>query len=504
MAKAIISRFDGGLAEDIRTTATNQCATAVNFDVHTNPHKLTPYSDPVAETHTSGPMIDYAITDVASLNVSAVPTIHGMGRTNSGATTLSIFKKSSTSDITSIWSAALATGGNVAPGTLIRYYDATANLDKLYFLNGGVFSSFDTPATITTHGAIATPYTTNLYPRPFVHPVDNAMYIGGANKVYKFDAVTYTSATLLHTLADYFEITSFADYGTYLAIGGRYFGRDRKSTVYLSNKDITSPQELPVSSIDWGEGSLVHIENIGGVLVGISYTEEVGSYTSVAKYKLFIKTYSGGTVRTIKEIETRRSDDVKIWTAKSGDKLYFGFDTDRALYVVGMNKLGEIFIVPDRYYNPTGSYITGTFNGVSFIGDISFVAYQDGGTTGYLVRQGTSSAYTLTSIYETTVNSGVVEDHRVLNKQIKKIRISYTVNTANGTVGVGLRLDSQTASYDSVISESKSSTGEYVTTATMKADGSAFDTCYELQLRLTSTGNVSIKRVEVEYDVIND
>ena len=330
------------------------------------------------------------------------------------------------------------------------------------------------------------------------------MYIGGANKVYKFDAVTYTSATLLHTLADYFEITSFADYGTYLAIGGRYFGRDRKSTVYLSNKDITSPQELPVSSIDWGEGSLVHIENIGGVLVGISYTEEVGSYTSVAKYKLFIKTYSGGTVRTIKEIETRRSDDVKIWTAKSGDKLYFGFDTDRALYVVGMNKLGEIFIVPDRYYNPTGSYITGTFNGVSFIGDISFVAYQDGGTTGYLVRQGTSSAYTLTSIYETTVNSGVVEDHRVLNKQIKKIRISYTVNTANGTVGVGLRLDSQTASYDSVISESKSSTGEYVTTATMKADGSAFDTCYELQLRLTSTGNVSIKRVEVEYDVIND
>ena len=77
MAKAIINRFDGGMASDLRTTSTNQCASSVNFDISTNPHKLKPYSDPIAETHASGPMTDYAITDVAVLNISGTtPTIY--------------------------------------------------------------------------------------------------------------------------------------------------------------------------------------------------------------------------------------------------------------------------------------------------------------------------------------------------------------------------------------------------------------------------------------------
>lgn len=502
--KAILKRFDGGLAEDIRTEATNQCATAVNFDVHTSPHKLTPYSDPIAETHASGPITDYAITDVAVLNIAGTPTVYGMGRTGSGVTTVSIFKKSSTSDITSAWSAALATSGNVAPGTLLSYYDMTASLDKLYFLNGGTFSSFDTPSTITTHGAINTPQITNTYPRPFRHPIDDTVYVGGGNKVYKFDAVTYTSATLLHTLNKNFEVSAFADYGSYLAMGGRYYGKDKRSVVYLSNKDITSPQELPFTDIDWGEGSLIHIENIGDTLVGISYTENVGSYSTVTKYKLYVKTYSGGTVQTIKEIETRRSDAIKIWTAKSGDKLYFGYDTDRALYVVGKNKLGDIFVVPDRFYTPTGSYITGTFNGVSFVGDISFTAYQDGGTTGYLARQGTGTAYTLTSLYETTINPNMKVEDRTLRKKLKKVRISYTVNAANGTVGVGFRQDTQVSGYTTMISKSQTSVGEYNTTSFNFSDGTQPDEGYEFQFQLTSTGNVSIKQFEYEYDIVND
>ena len=78
MAKAILNRFDGGIAEDVRTTSTNQCASSVNFDTQTNPHKLIPYSDPVAETHAGGTTTDYNITDVAVVNVSSVPTIYSL------------------------------------------------------------------------------------------------------------------------------------------------------------------------------------------------------------------------------------------------------------------------------------------------------------------------------------------------------------------------------------------------------------------------------------------
>lgn len=503
MAKAIINRFDGGMASDLRTTSTNQCASSANFDISTNPHKLTPYSDPIAETHASGPMTDYAITDVAVLNISGTtPTIYGMGRTNSGSTNLSIFKKSSTSDITAQWSAALASGGTRSPGSLLGYYDQTAGADKLYFINGGAWGVFTDPSTISTAGGLVGPYTTNVYPKPYRHPIDNTVYLGAANKVYKFDAVTYTTATLLHTFGANFEVQSFTEHGNYLAIGGRYFGRDKKSSVYLSNRVI--PNDGAQQVIDWGEGSLVAIENIDGYIVGVSYTEDVGGYSTIATYKLYIKVWNGGEVQTVKEIETRRSDEIKIWKAKHDNKLYFGYDTDRALYVVGRNELGQWFVVGDRYYNPSGSYISGTFNGISFVGDIAFIAYQDGGTTGYLVRQGTGSTYSLTSYYNTTINPGMDISHRTLRKKLKSVRVAYTAEANNGTVGVGFRQDTQTASYTSIISNTEATAGEYVIHADMAETGEGFDEGYEFQFQLTSTGNVGIKQFEYEYEIVND
>src|ERR1700741_19589 len=221
MAKVTINRFDGGIAEDIRTTAKNQCQTSANFDIHTNPHKLIPYSDPIAETHASGPITDYAITDTAVINIGGTtPTVYGMGRRSAVSTNLAIFKKDSTTDITAQWTAEVANGGTVSPGTFVNYYDLTATEDRAYMVNGAAWGVFDPPSTVTTAGSLVGPYTTNLYPKPFRHPLDNTLYLGAANKVYKFDAVTYTSATVLHTLGTNFEIQSFTDYGNYLAIGG--------------------------------------------------------------------------------------------------------------------------------------------------------------------------------------------------------------------------------------------------------------------------------------------
>ena len=214
--------------------------------------------------------------------------------------------------------------------------------------------------------------------------------------------------------------------------------------------------------------------------------------------------WNGGEVQTVKEIETRRSDEIKIWKAKHDNKLYFGYDTDRSLYVVGRNELGQWFVVGDRYYNPSGSYITGTFNGVSFVGDIAFIAYQDGGTTGYLVRQGTGASYTLPSYYTTTVNPGMSIEDRTKRKQIVNIRISYSVPIANGSVTVSYRGDSQTASFSTVVSKTQSSVGEYVTHADMMNDGTGFDEAYEFQFQLSSTGGAEIKQVEYEYKIVND
>lgn len=503
-----LTDWDGGHADDLRTTEGNQSESSLNFDITTNPHKMIPYSDPVAETVSTGSAVttDFTITDVAILPVSGVSTAYAMGRKSLASPFPAIFKKNSTSDITAAWAqVADAAGSTLTPNTLIEYYDKTAALNNLYFQAGGyLFYKFVAPSTITLVASMLSSYTLNFAPRPFRHPIDDTLYLASGNLVYKFDAVTYTVPTLVHTLAAYFEIQSFTDYGNYLAVGGKYLSRHKRSAVYLSNRVI--PNDGAQMVIDWGEGSLQILENIGGSLVGISYTETVGSYTTQNSYKIFIKVYSGGAVETIKEIATGSTATLRAWKSKSGDKLYFGYDTDNAMYVVGKNKKGRWYIAKNRYYNPTGSYLAGAsglLSGLSSVGDITFTSYGDATTDGYLARQGTGSAYTLTSTYSTTINPKMIVAHRVAKKRLLSVRVKYTVGTAGGTVGVLLKKDGA-SNFASIISQSQSSVGEYVTKSYKFADATEFDDAYEFQFQMTSVGNVSIEQLDYEYDILND
>jgi len=483
-----INTFDGGIAEDVRTTATNQCESSVNFDILTNPHKLLPYSDPVAETH-AGTVTDYTITDVAVVDVSGTETIYGMGRHASGSQDVAIFKKNSTTDITASWTAEVATNANdLTPGTLVEYKNF------LWYMSGGsTFSKFAPPSTISNVATLAGPYTTNFSPRPFRHPIDDTLYMASGNLVYKFDNVVYTTPTATYTLATNFEVQSFTDYGNYLAMGGKYLSKHKKSAVYLGDRDITTSLK-PQQVIDWGEGSLMILENVGGVLVGISYTENIGSYTTATRYKMYIKTYSGGSVQTVKEIITGSTENLRIWKAKSGDRLYFGFNGDDALYVLGKNKSGYWAVTKDRYINPTGSTITGAsgkLTGVSLLGDIMFTSYGDGTTDGYLTRQGTGTAYTLPSRYFTTVNPNMPLADRTKKKTLMEIRLSYTCSSTNGTANVYVYNNGGSSKL--ALTKTQTAVGEYLTTAFKYNDSTNFDESIELKFMLETTGNVSIK-----------
>lgn len=496
-----INTWDGGHAEDIRTTASNECESVVNFDILTNPHKLIPYSDPVAET-SSGTITDYTITDVAILNVSGTATIYGMGRKALADQSVEILKKSSTSDITSAWSLVASNANVLTPGTLIEYKDI------LWFITGGsTWSKFVPPSTITALTTFAAGYTSNFAPKPFRHPVDDSLYFALGERVYKFtNASPYATATLMHTLATNFEIQSLTDWGNYLAVGGSYLTNSKRSAVYLSNRDVLSPNNLPTQVIDWGEGKLAILENIGGTLIGISYTENVGSYTTQNSYRMFIKAYSGGTVETIKEIVTGTTADIRVWKSKSGDKLYFGFDADSAMYVLARNKSGRFVVAKNRYYNPSGSSISGAsglLTGLSVVGDVSFTSYGDSTTDGYLARQGAfNTVYTLPSRYTTTINPKMVEADRTKKKSLLEIRISYTVSTANGTVNVYIYRDGGASKL--ALTKTQTSTGEYVTYSYKYNDSQPFENAYEFQFLLETTGNVSIKEFKYIYDNIPD
>jgi len=499
MSTVTIDTFDGGIAEDIRTRSSNQCETSVNFDILTNPHKLIPYSDPVAETSLDGPMTDDSITDVAVVVVSGVPTIYGMGRVSSVSQDVAIFRKNSTTDITAGFTQVATNGNDLTPGTLIEYKDF------LWFMAGGsTFHKFTAPSTIAGVATLAGPYTTNFAPKPFRHPIDDTLYMAIGNLVYKFDNVVYTTPTITYTLAVNFEIQSFTEYGNYLAIGGKYLGKHKKSSVYLADRDITT-QQKPQQVLDWGEGSLMIIENVGGTLMGISYTENVGSFNTSTEYKLYIKGYSGGKVETIKEIITGSVENLRIWKSKNGDRLYFGFNGDNAIYVLAKNKSGYWVVAKDRYMTPTGTTISGAsgkFTGLSMIGDISFISYGDSTTDGYLARQGTSTAYTLPSRYFTTINPKMPLEDRTKRKKLNEIRVSYTCNSTNGTVNVYVYKDSGTSKL--ALTKTQTAIGEYLTTSYAYNDSLPFDEGYEYKFMFETTGNVEIKEFKYIYETIKD
>ena len=497
---AIINQWDGGIAEDIRTTATNQCESSVNFDIFTNPHKLLPYSDPVAETSLDGAITDDSITDVAVVDVSGTETIYGMGRHASNSQDVAIFKKNSTTDITAGFTEVATNSNDLTPGTLIEYHDL------LFFIAGGsTIHSFSPPSTITAISTASGAYTTNFAPKPFRHPIDDTLYWAVANFVYKYDGVTYTNVTngKTYQLATNFEIQSITDYGNYLAIGGKYLTKSKKSYVYLGDRDITTSLK-PQQVLDWGNGSLKILESINGSLIGISYTENIGSFSTSTKYRLYIKGYSGGTVQTIKEIITGSVEDLRVWKAKSGDKLYFGFNGDNAIYVLAKNKSGYWSVVKDRYINPSGSTITGASGKLTgIIGDIMFTSYGDATTDGYLARQGTGTTYTLPSRYFTTVNPGMVIADRTKRKKLKEIRLSYTCNSTNGTANVYV-YNSALTTTKLALTKTQTVVGEYVTTCFRFNDSTNFDESYEFKFLIETTGNVSPKELKYVYDNLTD
>lgn len=500
MNTVIINKFDGGHAEDIRTFATSECESSTNFDIVTNPHLLRPFTDPVAETITggSGVMTDFQVTDVLAVDISGTTKLVGWGRESAASTKASFFTKGSSSDITSAWAKTVTTGGTDTPiaGTLIEYkgsaYAVSSTSNLIKFTSGTTYTSIGTIGAVLTQTA-----------KPFVHPEDNIMYLSGglgqAYTVAKYDGSTLSTNAI--TLPSNVTITSFANWGTYLAIACKPTSGVGRSVVYLWGRDtsLTTVQGI----IDWGDGALEILENVNEILVGVSAIKQVGSYDTITNYNYQVKVSSGGSVEVIKDFVVTNTNVLRHFKAKQYNKLYFGFDTDNAIFVCGKNKEGRWYVSKDRYLTPTGSTITGVLQNISIVGDILFASYTDGGIAGYLTRT-SDSTYAATSTYLSTINPNMPIADRYENKKLVAVQIAYKLNSSSGTVGLGYYCENDAGtsggSLQTIISTSKSASGDYVTTAQAHSNGTPFLTGREYQFRITSVGDIRIKEVKYKYE----
>lgn len=509
MTKVILNDFSGGLGEDIREFKTNTFAKSKNFDIKSYPNKIVPYNGVLSQgqngnTYSSGAVIttlSNGIQRLAFLGASDstyYPRFYG----KSDASLTSSVVGYSSGDPTT-------TGYKVAFGTFIEYKNKLicmgySSSDVKMYSYDGAATTFATVGTISA-------YPTNIsipnIPKPFRHPLTDNLYCAAGNVIGINTGSGFSTWGYLPTDC---WVTSLTAYGNYLAIATAPRNIGGRSRVFLWNMNTS---DTTVSEIvDFGEGDLKVLENIGGSLVGVL----VSSSSFTIKKQIRLYTYNGGSPELVKSItgseysltgEGTTQLRVNIFKAKKGEELYFsaefpvGGELLNQIWVAGKNRNGEWYMTPDRYVN--GSTDIDNINGFDFIGDHMFVGFDSGSfyRTYALSDMVDSSLYEQATL-DTLINPKMLVEDRDKKKKLKGISLT---STAGGVFTISYSVDG--SDFVNIISETlgANTTKE----ATREADGKPFKTGREFQFRLhvasqtVATGEPDISEFSYKYDVIN-
>ena len=433
-----IDDFSGGIASDLLNARKGEFALTKHFDISNN--KLEPYRDMEDEAGTLGV---YAIKSVVLFTDSAAAqNLYALGNV-SGQTYPQVIEKSSNM-VTGTFAISTTGAGSVGTVVAISLFPYRTKLFGLNLDTTVKLFSYD-PQSNTYVAAVGdTAKTTSggIYPRMFRHPQDDILYIGVGNQVSTLNNATFTAAAL--TLPVGFVITSFCDYGTYLAIACAPIDQSNKSYTFLWNRDtsLTTVSEV----IDFGEGSLMVLDNVGGSLVGISVTSQATASVFDIAPKVVFREYTGGLARTWKEIQWTTTGAstllLKNLKAKKDDKLFFALKTYMEnqtvfqVWVVGKNASGRLYATADRYVN-NDTAIT-AIDGLDVIGDYLWVGYNGDGS---LKRTNDAATFTATPTYDSAILNGG-DSNKV--KHLDSVVVTFEALPADGIVSLYYRLDEQT------------------------------------------------------------
>lgn len=485
-----VTNFDGGIASDTRNAEPNEFAIAQNFDVYSKMHKLIPYRDMENE---AGSMAQYAIKSVELFTDSGgVQNLFALGNV-SGQTYPQILEKS-VNIVTGTF--ATSTGGNSASGAVIAHtllgYAKSGQLLYMKTSGGNTIVGGYNPATNTlteTIGTITGTSSTGIYPRPFRHPQDDIVYFGADNVVASLNNTSFTAAAL--TLPEGFTITSFTDFGIYLAITCAPKDQGGKSVCFLWGRDtsLTTVEEV----VDLGEGAAMIGENVGGMIIFVSNVSQAGGSIIDIAPKITIRTYTGGMARVVKEIQWTGTGTpttlLKNFKAKKDDNLFFACKqfienkTVNQLWVCGRNKRGQFFISPDRLIN-NDTALTGNVDGFSIVGDYLWAGYNGDGS---LKRTDDSTNYTASCIYESPIfNSG----DPAKKKSFKGITVYTEPMPTAGQIVCKYRINAET-SYTTIFTNTTDNDIAH-SAINIESTGAVLPEHKELQIQIISTGGAVV------------
>lgn len=442
------NRFDGGKAYDKRSGASNQFGSSLNFDIRSVPTLLTPVRDYEADEGYNSVTNGIKASDLTGFGAIG-NSIYAMGKKNDG-TGRKMYTKSPSnsewSDVTDALSADVESNdGCPLPGFIIRQFSSSGE-SVLWFVSGHSstpISSFWMLGLVSQASGVSTSFSKKtLAFNPTIYPQgilgkDGFVYVASGSKLHKCSADGSISSDVF-TVNTNWTITNLCLYGNYLAIA--IYGQGRSKVILW---DYSSSQAS--ETIEWGEGALMVLENLDGMLVGITdnYINSTlfGSSAS-GDGSMQVKTWSGGEPIPYTEVKAATTvaraieqfkyvkDNVLYWYAK--------IPLADGTYEEGIWSFGRR-VQSQGYSLSLERQIAGTtFEGFWGVGDYLYFPHSGDGSVS---RTSSTETYTLTSHYETLL---INDSDSSLEKDAKGVVVSFPPFRLGQTLAVKYRKDGET------------------------------------------------------------
>lgn len=496
----IVNRFDGGMADDIRQQVANRCAFSSDYDIFSNPYRLTPNFALITDETIGGDTDALRDYGVRRFLLASDGDVYALGE-KSGADQFPqlLYKASPPDGAWALVSNGADTEGVYSPHVFIEYQQ-----NLIFALTSGKLRRFGTLGSSPTVQAIAT---------LDAAPTANAIIGRGTNGQaalfvpcgrYLHRILSTWAEDIAVTLPSDVSITSLENWGNYLAIAtepatNATTGRSKMFLWDYISTDV-------IETIDMGLGALKVIGNIEGNLIAISNYGLTSTDFSNARGKVIIKRWNGGVPVTIREINaySTSAHGLANFKAQKDNKLYFyaqipqyaGDVQSSGLYAVGRKSEGYDFAVVMDTHIPSDNQCTG----FAAIGNVWYIAH---GANNEVHR--TTTTYATTPFYDTVKFTG---GDATMKKRLIGVAIS-SWRTGDGSHTLSYRKDHEifqtnvTTGWTEIVSKTTDNTtrqigNEYVTMVSLA--GKNLPEFNEIQFRISTTGNTEITSLKFTYE----
>lgn len=519
MAKVIIKRWDGGVAQSERPETINEHAdnndtfpgSNGGFNVFADPFKLTKLTSPTINETASGASVtsgECPVTDAVKRETDG--KIIGVGATSASSNLLfRFYRKDSSitgawqqnSDTTSSLGVSLDGGGAHAVLYKSNFYGFVSNVSstaaRLYLYN--------TDSSHTLVGTISDYSLNNKSVKPVYHSQDKYLYMAAGKTIASLTGATSTTTFTASAFTTPFEITSMCEYGTYLAVlmqspeGGIIGLWDRSNSTLFAD----------TFKVDNGYAGI--IENIDGYLTTVSQTPfDPYSYSIPVVYSyagtINVRMYIGGTMKLIKKARLGNNENNETQHLLNrkmirDGRLFFSTNSN-FLWSFGMNSEGNYILARDAQVARPNRSVTAVY-GFFSLGEYLFACQRTvtGSPNDGLLQRTDSSFGSDASYFNTPINPSMPLEDRHKLKRLTKVYIKCTSLTTSGTVNVKYGYDTNGSQVD-LINESVTSLRPKYYEASSEVGGNPLAESRDFAFQVTLTGQIDAVELGYEYDII--